>query len=58
MDIASSRWNLQRHISVHARGGALRPVFLRVASRRGPKVSRRAFGRERRHPISNGYREA
>ena len=24
---------------------------------RGPKVSRRAFGRERRYPISNGYRE-
>lgn len=24
----------------------------------GPKVSRRAFGRERRYPISNGYREA
>ena len=23
----------------------------------GPKVSRRAFGRERRYPISNGYRE-
>ena len=22
----------------------------------GPKVSRRAFGRERRYPISNGYR--
>jgi len=21
----------------------------------GPKVSRRAFGRERRYPISNGY---
>jgi hypothetical protein len=25
-----------------------------VAAR--PKVSRRAFGRERRYPISNGYR--
>ena len=24
----------------------------------GPKVSRRAFGRERRYPITNGYREA
>ncbi len=24
----------------------------------GPKVSRRAFGRERRYPISNGYRES
>ena len=23
----------------------------------GPKISRRAFGRERRYPISNGYRE-
>ena len=23
----------------------------------GPKVSRRAFGRERRYPITNGYRE-
>jgi NAD+ synthase (glutamine-hydrolysing) len=23
----------------------------------GPKVSRRAFGRERRYPISNGYRD-
>ncbi|HEU4774048.1 MAG TPA: NAD+ synthase, partial [Lysobacter sp.] len=23
----------------------------------GPKVSRRAFGRERRYPISNGFRE-
>ena len=22
----------------------------------GPKVSRRAFGRERRYPITNGYR--
>ena len=22
----------------------------------GPKISRRAFGRERRYPISNGYR--
>jgi len=22
----------------------------------GPKVSRRAFGRERRYPISNGYK--
>jgi len=23
----------------------------------GPKVSRRAFGRERRYPVSNGWRE-
>ncbi|MDO5505267.1 MAG: NAD+ synthase [Pseudoxanthomonas suwonensis] len=29
----------------------------RQQSATGPKVSRRAFGRERRYPISNGYRE-
>jgi hypothetical protein len=30
-------------------------MFHRGAAAPGPKVSRRAFGRERRYPITNGY---
>jgi hypothetical protein len=46
-DIASKRSNCP-YAYFHARGGALKSIARRDLSRRG---------RERRYPISNGYRE-
>jgi NAD+ synthase (glutamine-hydrolysing) len=42
---------------VAARGAVRTSEWKRHQAAPGPKVSRRAFGRERRYPISNGYRE-
>ena len=42
--------------SLHTLATTIQHAIALAQAAPGPKVSRRAFGRERRYPISNGYR--